>query len=320
MTSSPEVLPSTVTAAEIASQPQVWRRSLPLSGRMAQLLGRPGERLLVLGCGTSAFVAEALAVRREEAGLGETDAAYASELPARATVPGRYDRVLVLSRSGTTTEVIDALGRIPAGPLRALVTGGAGSPLGALVDDELVLDFADEDSVVQTRFPTTVLLLARAALGEDVTALPAACEAALAAPLPVRPDDVQHVVYLGHGWTVGLAHEAALKVREAAQAWSESYPALDYRHGPVAVAGAGSTVWILGPAPDGLVRDVAATGARVVTGPEDPLVQLVQAQRLAVGMAGVRGLDPDRPRHLTRSVVLRPVDGPNPPDPKGALR
>lgn len=324
MTSSPEPRPRPVTADEIASQPQVWQQALPLRGRMAQLLGRPGERLLVLGCGTSAFVAQAVATLREEAGLGETDAAYASELPARATLPGRYDRVLALSRSGTTTEVIEALGRIPAGPVRALVTGVPASPLGDLADEALVLDFADEASVVQTRFPTTLLLLARAALGEDVSALPAACAAALAAPLPAglpgRPGELEHVVYLGHGWTVGLAHEAALKVREAAQAWSESYPALDYRHGPVAVAGPGSLVWILGPAPQGLADDVAATGARVLAGPEDPLVQLVQAQRLAVALAGSRGLDPDRPRHLTRSVILRPVDGPQPPDPKGALR
>lgn len=323
MTSSPEPRPRPVTADEIASQPQVWRRALPLRGRMAQLLGRPGERLLVIGCGTSAFVAQALAALREDAGLGETDAAYASELPGRATGPGRYDRVLVLSRSGTTTEVLQALHRIPPGPVRGLVTGVLASPLGDLVDEQLVLDFADEASVVQTRFPTTVLLLARAALGEDVADLPAACAAALAGPLPVPPADVadlRQVVYLGHGWTVGLAHEAALKVREAAQAWSESYPALDYRHGPVAVAGPHTLVQILGPAPDGLVEDVAVTGARVLAGLDDPLVQLVQAQRLALALAAARGLDPDTPRHLTRSVILRPVEGPQPPDPKGALR
>jgi fructoselysine-6-P-deglycase FrlB-like protein len=38
--------------------------------------------------------------------------------------------------------------------------------------------------------------------------------------------------------------------------------------------------------------------------PLDPLVQLVLAQRLAVALAAHRGLDPDRPRHLSRSVIL----------------
>jgi fructoselysine-6-P-deglycase FrlB-like protein len=79
---------------------------------------------------------------------------------------------------------------------------------------------------------------------------------------------------------------------------------MDYRHGPVAVAGVRSAVWVLGPAPAGLVDDVRSTGARVVVSDDDPLVQLVTAQRAAVAVAVHRGLDPDHPRHLTRSVVL----------------
>ena len=36
----------------------------------------------------------------------------------------------------------------------------------------------------------------------------------------------------------------------------------------------------------------------------DPVAQLILAQRFAVAMAASRGLDPDQPRHLTRSVIL----------------
>ena len=36
----------------------------------------------------------------------------------------------------------------------------------------------------------------------------------------------------------------------------------------------------------------------------DPLADLIRVQRLAVARATARGLDPDSPRHLTRSVVL----------------
>ena len=56
---------------------------------------------------------------------------------------------------------------------------------------------------------------------------------------------VRQFVFLGRAWTVGLAREAALKVREAALAWSEAYPAMEYRHGPISVAGAGTVVWPL---------------------------------------------------------------------------
>ncbi len=289
---------STVTGTEIASQPAVWSRALLEQDRTA--FGLPGERVVFLGCGTSAFVAESLAWLRERAGHGETDAAYASEW-----VPGRrYDRVVAITRSGSTSEVLTALATVGPGTHRTAITGVRDGGVHGLVDDSLVLDFADERSVVQTRFPTALLILARQAYGYDVDALPDAAAAALAAPFPYDVAEFDHFVYLGSGWTYGLAQEAALKVREAAQAWSESYPLLDYRHGPIAVAHPGSLVWVFGSVHSDLIADIEATGATVHSDDLDPLVQLVQAQRLAVALAESRGLNPDLPRHLSRAVIL----------------
>lgn len=290
---------SSITAQEIHSQPEVWAKALAEPG-IGGLLGAAGERVLLLGCGTSAFVAESIAALREAAGLGMTDGTYASEWR-----PGReYDRVVVISRSGTTTEVLDALRRVPEGVTTAAIVGVPGSPVAEVTDEVLVLDYADERSVVQTRFPTTVVALARAAFGEDLGHFVEEGRTALAAPLPVTAGDFGHFVFLGSSWTYGLAQEAALKIREAAQAWSESYPALDYRHGPIAVAGARSLVMLLGAYDEGLAADIERTGATVLHLDVDPLVQLAQAQRLAVDLAESRGLTPDTPRSLTRSVVL----------------
>ncbi|WP_345764793.1 SIS domain-containing protein [Diaminobutyricibacter sp. McL0608] len=291
----------TLTSREIASQPAIWREALETrADRAAELLTMPGARMLVLGCGTSAFMAESFATLREQAGFGVTDAAYASEPWAWRD----YDAVVVLSRSGTTTEVVEALDALPAGVRTIAVTGVADSPIAERVDDVLLLDFADEESVVQTRFPTTFLLLARSAFGENVNGLPAAAEASLSRPLDLDIADLTHFVYLGSGWTYGLAQEAALKIREAAQAWAESYPMLDYRHGPLAVADSRSIVWIIGRAEPTLVADIERTGATVRVGTADPLIELAQAQRLAVAIAERSGLNPDAPRHLTRSIVL----------------
>jgi glucosamine--fructose-6-phosphate aminotransferase (isomerizing) len=290
----------TATALEIASQPEVWARSLDLLGPARTALVAPGERVLALGCGTSWFVAQSYAQLRERAGFGETDAVCASEYhPGR-----RYDRVVAFCRSGTTTEVLGALAALPSGTHRVVLTAVDGEPIDAHADERLLLDFADETSVVQTRFPTTVLALARAALGDPVDRLLADGAAALAAPLPAAPEAVGHTVFLGTGWSVGLANEAALKVREAAQAWSEAYPAMDFRHGPVAVCGPRSLVFAFGALPAGLADDVAGAQATLYRSDLDPLAQLVLAQRFAVALAAHRGLDPDRPRLLTRSVIL----------------
>ena len=289
-----------ITSTEINTQPAIWRHAMGLVGTARELLAAPGERVLVIGCGTSAFVAESLAWLREAAGLGETDAQYASE----PRVWRDYTRVIALTRSGTTSEVIDMLASIPSGVRRVVVTGVLDSPAAALADDVLLLDFADEESVVQTRFPTTFLMLARAAFGENMASVIEQGEAVLAAPLGIEVADIDHFVYLGTGWTYGLAQEAELKIREAAQAWSESYPLLDFRHGPLAVAHDRSLVWMIGAADELLAAKIRATGATVKLGTLDPIVELVQAQRLAVAVAESRQLNPDLPRHLTRSIIL----------------
>src|SRR5688500_2440881 len=108
----------TATAAEIASQPDTWQTALSQVDAFRDALVAPGERVLAIGCGTSAFVAQSYARLREGAGVGETDAAYASELSAGR----RYDRVVAITRSGSTTEIVTALRALPAGTRRVVVT------------------------------------------------------------------------------------------------------------------------------------------------------------------------------------------------------
>lgn len=134
--------------------------------------------------------------------------------------------------------------------------------------------------------------------------LPHQAELALAEPLPEGASAAQQFTFLGAGWTCGLAHEAALKVREASYRWAESCPAMEYRHGPVSVTAPTSAVWFSGAPPAGLESEVRALGATVSVSPLDPLADLVRAQRLAVEVAVSLGLDPDRPRNLTRSIIL----------------
>jgi fructoselysine-6-P-deglycase FrlB-like protein len=287
--------------SEIASQPATWRQAaaLALTAQVAGALPRPGERVAVVGCGTSWFIAMSYAVLRERAGHGETDAYPASEFPRR-----RYDRVVAVTRSGTTTEVLTLLRDLDPDTATTAITGDPGSPVAGLATETVPMPFADERSVVQTRFATSALALLRTHLGEDLTGAVAGATAALAAPLPLDPARTGQVTFLGRGWTVGLAHEAALKCREAAAYWAEAYPAMDYRHGPIAVAEPGRAVWAFGAVPDGLPAQVRAAGATFTHGTADPLAELVLAQRFAVALAAHRGLDPDTPRRLTRSVVL----------------
>ncbi|MEV6969066.1 sugar isomerase [Hamadaea sp. NPDC051192] len=286
---------------EIASQPTSWRRAIELADEAAGALPRPGERVAVVGCGTSWFMAMAYAGLREAAGLGETDAFAGSEFPLNRP----YDRIVAITRSGTTTEVLDLIAATSI-PTTAII-GDPDSPAVTAADETVLLPWADEKSVVQTRFATSALALFRAHLGEDLSGAIADAEQTVTAELPLDPAATEQVTFVGRGWTVGLAQEAALKCREAAAFWTEAYPAMDFRHGPISISTPGRAVWAFGEVPAGLDADVARTGATFVNAAgRDPMADLILAQRFAVALARHKGLDPDTPRNLTRSVILEP--------------
>jgi fructoselysine-6-P-deglycase FrlB-like protein len=293
-----------ITATEIASQPELWPPAARLATEAGDLLPASGARTCVVGCGTSLFVAQSWAALRERAGHGQTDAFAASELPDGR----RYDVLVAISRSGSTSEVVHALGRDVAQRTVA-ITADRDAPVAQAADDAIVLDFADEQSVVQTRFATAALALLRE-LVQPGAAEAAAADARLALerPLPVDPELVEQWTFLGRGWTVGLAHEAALKVRESAQAWTEAYPMFEYRHGPISIAAPGRVVWSLDGLDPSLATELQRIGATVVVDELDPLASLVVVQRTAVALAAARGLDPDRPRNLARAVILADHD------------
>ncbi len=285
---------------EIQSQPDCWQQAGELAGQLPELFPQPGERVAFVGCGTSWFMSQIIAAWREGKGDGEADAYTAAEFPSTR----RYDRVVALTRSGTTTEVLALLKSLQGQVPTLAVTGDLDTPVVDVADAVIDLSFADESSVVQTRFATSVLALFRSALGEDLAPIIEAGRDALTDRLSEEMAAAEQITFLGHGWSIGVAHEAALKFRESSSSWAESYPAMDYRHGPISIAAPGRIVWMFGPAPAGLAADVEATGALFVDHDRDPMADLVVAQRLAIARAMQLGLNPDQPRNLSRSVVL----------------
>jgi len=295
--------PSTSThlETEISTQPDDWRRAGDFARESAGLLPAPGAKVAVVGCGTSLYMAQAFAGLREAAGQGVTDAWPASE----HRLDRGYDLVVAITRSGTTTEIIDLLeqyrGKVPT----TVVTATADSPVLALADP-ILMPHLDEKSVVQTRFATGTLAMLRAHLGEDLS------RAADQAQVILDADEsalepaaaAEQITFVGRGWTNGIANEAALKLRESAQFWTESYPMTEYRHGPISISAPGRVVWAFGDPVRGLADDVAATGADFVSSDVDPMADLLRVHRLCLVKARNADLDPDHPRNLTRSIIL----------------
>lgn len=299
--------PTTHLASEVASQPANWLAARETAERFADSLPKAGEKVAVVGCGTSLYMAQAYAALREEQGQGITDA----WTPTEARLDRDYDRLLAITRSGTTTEVVDLLtrvrGRIPA----TVISSSPGTP--ALeVAEPILMPEVDEKSVVQTRFATTTLALLRWHLGQDLSLAAEQAqriiEAGESAFGPALTAD--QLTFVGRGWTNGVAQEAALKLRESAQLWTESYPMMEYRHGPLSISAPGRVVWAFGDLVPGFAEDVAVTGADLMHADVDPLADLVRVHLLCLARARRAGLDPDAPRNLTRSIILSPADAP----------
>lgn len=282
---------------EIASQPEIWGQVADFAPSVAHLLPKKGERVAVVGCGSSWFMSMAYANLRETSGHGQTDVFAGSEM----NYTRKYDRIVSISRSGTTTEIVELLGKVSAPSV--IITAVPESPVTAAATESIVMDFADEESVVQTRWATAALGLLRANLGFDLNSIVEDAKEAMNSDLGDLVN-AEEITFLGRGWTIGLANEAALKTREAAQFWAEAYPALDYRHGPLSISEPGRAVWAFGEIPDALIRDIQNTGALFESSSLDPMAHLIRAQRVAVAIAKKRGMNPDSPRGLARSIIL----------------
>ena len=133
-------------------------------------------------------------------------------------------------------------------------------------------------------------------------------------------------IVLGRGFNLSTAEEIALKLTETSYVLARAWSVADFEHGPIAVVDAGLPILIVGGGgPTGSELDEVAQrlggyGCRVIgifdgapgrldrdtvvsidSGlPEEltPLTLVVLGQLLALHVALVRGLDPDRPRSL----------------------
>ena len=80
-------MPGTFVDVEIASQPDLWEHASSLLPEVESRLPRDGERVAVVGCGTSWFVAQSYAALREARGQASEATAEASQAGETSGAP-----------------------------------------------------------------------------------------------------------------------------------------------------------------------------------------------------------------------------------------
>ena len=303
---------------ELTSQPECWTRAAAEAAGYADALPAAGERVAIVGCGTSYFMAQAVAALREEARArarptpspprsSRTAAATTGSSPSPAPAPP--------PRSSTCWRAVEA--GAPARPRSPPTPPPPSWPPPT----------SSSSSTSPTNAPSS-------RPGSPPPPSPCSAPTWACTPTPSSPtpaprwrlrcpkgsSSARSSPSSAAAGRVGLANEAGLKMREASLAWTEAYPAMEYRHGPISVTTHGTATWMLGEAPEGLAEQVPGhrrtVGGRAAS-TRSPNWSACSASRSPSPAA--RGLDPDQPRHLTRSVILarrrrrRPMTPRSPP-------
>ena len=258
-----------------------------------------------------------------------------SAAPSIASVYGGMPDVsgmlaLAISQSGRSPDILAGLTAArSAGALTVALVNTEDSPLADAADVAVPLRAGAERSVAATKSYLAALaailhlvaewsgdrvLLAELKAAPDLLRAAWRCDWS---PLVDCLAGARSLFVIGRGPGFGVAQEAALKLKETCRIPAEAFSAAEVRHGPMALVGPGFPLLMFrqddetAAGIDELAADLAARGAAAFVAGRDlpvppahpliePLLQIMALYRAANAAALVRGLDPDRPPHLTK--------------------
>ena len=256
---------------------------------------------------------------------------YKSPLVTRNTL------TIAISQSGQSPDVVEPTGYFRnGGATTVALVNDITSPLAQAAEWAMPLHAGKEQSVAATKsFITSLVAGARLVaewqndpeLKEGLAALPDAL--ALAAQADWSPAievlaPARNIMVVGRGISFPIALESALKFKETSALQAEAFSGAEIKHGPMALIEEGYPLMIFatrGPTQAGLVQlatEMRGRGARVLlaapadiaerdltlptaaTPDLDPIVAVQAFYVMAAKLAEARGMDPDRPRHLSK--------------------
>ncbi len=305
---------------------------------------RKAGTIFITGSGTSYHAGLLMKSRlNHEAGI-RCDTVVSGELKEHSAFLGKGSVLIVLSQSGETADVLEAVKEAKGRGAKVLsIVNVAGSTLSRESDQTLLLNCGPEVGVAATKSFTAqavvVNMVVDAVLGrkrsEGVEELPKAVEEALKTERQIkaivqkymdRPD----FYFVGRGYQSPVALEGALKLKELSYIHAEGMPASELKHGTLALIETGTPVVVINPSGENHAdtlsssEELRARGADLIgiSDVEDrvykhfvrvprvqpkfmPIVEVIPLQLLAYHFAVAKKRDPDYPRNLAKSVTVK---------------
>jgi len=318
---------------EIFDQPKIITNLASQDFGAIKKLIKPNRKTYFLGCGT-AYYAALFAEYYFRLNGFEAEAIMASEYQKILKLVKPDQLLIVLSQSGETIDIINSVKELTKKkiPIVAL-TNVLGSSLYRLADYKILLGAGQEVAVASTKAFTAKLAIILNLLGLDSGLIKAAAALSLdrkkIRTLSQTIKDCDHIFVIGRGISYPIALEAALKIKEVSYIHAEAYAAGELKHGPIALIDKGTPAIVLAPNDETLTDmissayEIKARGGLIIgISPQDnPVFDIhlqvpdlkqataipmtVIAQLLAYDLAIARGLNPDKPRNLAKSVTVK---------------
>lgn len=238
---------------------------------------------------------------------------------------------LLVSQSGRSPDLLEVAKKArDAGAFTIALTNDEGSPLAELTNEVIPLRAGAELSVAATKsyiaslfafLQIAEMMRPRDVLKLEVDSVPDLLRESLQLDWSLLADRLVHsenVYVIGRGPSLGVAMEAALKLKETCNIHAEAFSAAEVRHGPMTLATKKFLVLVFrqddesANGADQLARDLAEAGSEVfVVGAHvpgtvflpalkahplvQPLLQIQTFYGMVPSVSTRRGLDPDRP-------------------------
>jgi len=257
----------TATIKEIMEQPPCWEKTIQLADRRAKDVKSAFsgiEEVIFTGCGSAYNVAWVAAPTFQHFTGIKARAFPAADIfqyPDTVFTKGIHYMIIPISRSGKTTETVKAMEYALERGMKTLsLTCFPQSPLARRCENTLVLEWTQERSVVTTQSLTSMVLMTQLLSGivsdranylDQLKQLPIYGEKILENYQTLgeeigEDEEIEKFAFVGSGPYYGLAREAQLKIKEMTLLPSDSYPILEYRHGPRSNVDSRMLVTILG--------------------------------------------------------------------------
>jgi glutamine---fructose-6-phosphate transaminase (isomerizing) len=327
---------------EAAEAPERVRRQLAANAQaiesLSQSLRREPPRAVVTCARGSSDHAATFAKYLIETRVGLLTASAAPSISSvYAAKPDLQDVLfLAISQSGASPDLLaTAEAARAAGARIVALVNAERSPLAEIAHHVIPLHAGDETSVAATKsFIASLAAIAHLVAGwtgarellEALERAPAKLAAAWALDWSAalqRLESAASLYVIGRGLGLGVAQEAALKLKETCGLHAEAHSAAEVKHGPMALIRPGFPVIVFSQDDETragielLATELVARGADVIlAGAEHPraltlpsvithaaIEPMLIAQsfyRLANGLALARGRNPDQPPHLKK--------------------